>query len=62
MVEDTTGGYHEKEQLPPTGTSLVLMVAEKPRIAKSVTEALSNGKHKIRKGKHSYRLSIMLMP
>ena len=52
MMEDTTAGYYEEEQAPPSGASLVLMVAEKPSIAKSVAEALSNGKYKTRKGKN----------
>jgi len=48
--DDTDAGYDEYYQKSSNETVLVLMVAEKPSIAKSITDALSGGKAKNRRG------------
>ena len=50
---------YQEEQHYPTGTSLVLMVAEKPSIAKSVAEALSGGRYKLRKSSFMSRAGLI---
>jgi len=49
--EAELNNYLKQHQTDRGGGGLVLMVAEKPSIAKSITEALSGGKSKMRKGK-----------